>query len=108
MKMKITFIAVALSSFLAMLPIHAESNLRKPPEKQTLASSNKINLNKADLSSLIGSFKGIGKKRAQAIITYREQHKGFKSIEELAEVKGLGQRFVRIHREELNRVFTVS
>lgn len=57
---------------------------------------------------LTGSIKGIGKKRAEAIIAYRKSHHGFKSLEELAEVKGLGQRFMAVNRDKLNQVFTLS
>jgi competence protein ComEA len=106
--MKMTFIVAALSLCTALLPVYADVAPMKTSEKQLVAPLNKINLNKADVSSLIGSFKGIGEKRAQAIIAYRDSHKGFKSIEELAEVKGLGQHFVQTHREKLNEVFSVN
>ena len=49
--------------------------------------SHKIDLNKADAAALTGSVKGIGKKRAEAIVAYREGHHGFKAVQELAEVK---------------------
>jgi len=35
---------------------------------------------------------GIGPKLSQAIIGYRNQHKGFKSVEELREVDGIGEK----------------
>lgn len=108
--MKATFIAAALSLCVvsSSYSAHADTAPKKSSEKQTLISLNKIDLNKADVSSLIGSFKGIGKKRAEAIIAYRDSHKGFKSIEELAEVKGIGQRFVTANREKLNEVFIIK
>ena len=106
--MKAIFIAVFLSLFVVTIPVQADSTLKKPPEKQTVALSNKIDLNKADLSILTGSFKGIGKKRAEAIIAYRESHHGFKSLEELAEVKGFGQRFIEANRDKLKEVFVIN
>jgi len=105
--MKTKIIAAALSLFVATLPVHA-STPKLIPAKLTTPVGNKIDLNNADLSSLIGSVKGVGKKRAEAIIAYRESHHGFKSIEELAEVKGLGQHFVTVNREKLNEVFVIS
>lgn len=105
--MKARYIAVLLSLFVVTIPVQADTVLKKPQEQQ-VPLSHKINLNQADLSTLTGSFKGIGKKRAEAIIAYRESHKGFKSIEEFAEVKGFGQRFVDKNREQLKEVFDIS
>lgn len=103
--MKAKFIAMLLSFCVISMPLHAESakSAESPPK-----STQKIDLNKADVSSLTGSFKGIGKKRAEAIIAYRDNHQGFKSIEEFAEVKGLGQHFVEANREKLNEVYVVQ
>lgn len=102
------FIAAALALSIAILPAHASASPKKAPEKQTVVATNKIDLNKADASSLIGSFKGIGKKRADAIIAYRDSHQGFKSIEELAEVKGIGQHFMAANREKLKEIFVIN
>jgi competence protein ComEA len=35
---------------------------------------------------------GIGESLAQEIITYRERRKGFRSVEELKNVKGIGEK----------------
>ena len=49
-----------------------------------------VNLNKANAATLQHYLKGIGNKKAQDIIEYRKQHSGFKSLEEIMEVKGVG------------------
>ena len=106
--MKAKFIAVVLSLCVVAIPVQAVSNPKIPPATKTETVSNKIDLNKADLSTLTGSFKGIGKKRAEAIIAYRDSHHGFKSLEELAEVKGFGQHFIEVNREKLKEVFIIN
>jgi competence protein ComEA len=105
--MKARILAVVLSLVVVALPVQAVSNPKTPPESIETVNK-KIDLNKADLSTLTGSFKGIGKKRAEAIIAYRENHQGFKSIEELAEVKGFGQHFIEVNGEQLKEVFTIN
>lgn len=49
-----------------------------------------ININDADIEALV-TLKGIGEKKAQAIIAWREQHGTFESVEQLLEVKGIGE-----------------
>ncbi|QDP72449.1 helix-hairpin-helix domain-containing protein [Legionella israelensis] len=112
--MKAKIIAVLLSISFSLicsfsLSSHAASSSLKSPSAGKLQSTaEKINLNKADLQSLIHSYKGIGKKRAEAILAYREKHDGFKSIEELAKVKGFSKKFVQTHLKQLNEVFCLQ
>ncbi len=57
---------------------------------------NKININSASVTDLT-SLPGIGATRAQQIIEYRDSINGFKNIEELKEVSGIGeQTFLKI------------
>lgn len=50
----------------------------------------KVNINTATAEELVEVLKGIGPKKAQAIIDYREAKGPFASIEQLQEVKGIG------------------
>ena len=49
-----------------------------------------VNLNSADLKALM-TIHGIGEKKGQAIITYRQQHGPFKSVDDLTNVKGFSK-----------------
>ncbi|WP_454784109.1 ComEA family DNA-binding protein [Legionella sp. WA2024007413] len=106
--MKAKFIATVLSLSVVTCSTHAVVTKEISVKKKTPVVIHKIDLNTADLSMLTGSVKGIGKKRAEAIIAYRKSHHGFKSLEELADVKGLGQHFVTLNRDKLNQVFVIN
>lgn len=67
-----------------------------------------INLNQADVTQLSHALKGIGLKRAEAIVHYREAHGPFQSLSELALVKGIGHHFVEQHQAELETTFVLK
>ena len=49
-----------------------------------------VNINTATVDEL-KSLPGVGPAKAAAIVEYRSQHGSFKSVEELKEVKGIGE-----------------
>ena len=59
-----------------------------------------IDLNSADQQTLM-SIKGIGEKRAAAIIAYRDEHGSFKSVDELMNVQGISESLVEKNRASL-------
>jgi comEA protein len=64
---------------------------QKPAAKAAAAVPAVVNLNTATATQ-IATLPGIGEKAAQRIIEYREKNGGFKKIEELMNVKGIGEK----------------
>ncbi len=59
-----------------------------------------VNINRASEGELV-SLHGIGSSKAQAIILYREMFGDFKTVNELAKVKGIGAKIVEKNRGRL-------
>jgi competence protein ComEA len=54
------------------------------PAEAVKTSGPAVNINTADAAAITGAhIKGIGKKRAEAIVAYRQQHGPFKSVDDL-------------------------
>ena len=60
------------------------------PQQGEKQSPQKIDLNRAE-AWLLEALPGIGETRAQAIVDYRNENGPFKRIEDLLQVKGIGQ-----------------
>ncbi|KRE88408.1 competence protein ComEA [Frateuria sp. Soil773] len=58
---------------------------------QPALAATPVNVNKADAATIAEALDGIGQSKAEAIVAYRDAHGPFKSVEELAQVKGIGQ-----------------
>jgi len=67
----------------------------------TQALSGPLNINTADASELAEVIDGVGERRAVAIVQYRETHGPFASVDELANVKGIGMKTVENNRGNL-------
>lgn len=72
------------------------AQVTSPPEITEVSSSGTqngslININTADTRELI-KLSGIGEVKAAAIVAYREEHGAFSSVEELLNVKGIGEK----------------
>ena len=71
-----------------------EENSEKGNSSNTTPSNSKqgtVNINTATLEEL-QTIKGIGKKKAEAILQYRKEHGPFRTKEDLLQVKGIGKK----------------
>lgn len=60
-----------------------------------------LNLNTADAAMLQQGLNGIGKAKAEAIVAYREANGPFASVDELLEIKGIGNALLERNRDKL-------
>ncbi|BDM24237.1 MULTISPECIES: ComEA family DNA-binding protein [Pseudomonas] len=61
-----------------------------------------LNLNQADAATLQKELNGIGKAKAEAIVAYREANGAFASVDELLEIKGIGNALLERNRDKLS------
>ena len=63
--------------------------------------SDKLNINTATASEIQKALTGIGAKKAEAIVQYREKHGNFTSAEQLLEVQGIGKAILERNRDRI-------
>lgn len=81
-----------------------EGNSEKGSSINTSVSNSKqgtININTATLEEL-QTIKGIGKKKAEAILQYRKEHGAFRTKEDLLQVKGIGKKALEAIESQVN------
>ncbi|WP_447871865.1 ComEA family DNA-binding protein [Serratia fonticola] len=61
----------------------------------------KVSINQADAEALATVLNGVGLKKAEAIVRYREQNGPFSEIDQLQEVPGIGPSLVERNRDRL-------
>lgn len=77
--------------------VESSQERQKTSTQATNAKFTKININTASADLIAKTLKGVGAKRAEAIIIYRNAHGPFDSIESLAQVKGIGNKTVAMN-----------
>lgn len=72
--------------------------------KQSTASQSfaKVNLNQASVKELSTVLTGIGQSKAEAIVAYREKHGGFKDLNDLLKVKGIGKKTLEKNKAKMS------
>ena len=63
-----------------------------------------VDLNTADVATLSRELSGIGESRARAIIEHRQRHGPFRSVDELALIRGIGPKTIERNRARIRLV----
>ena len=71
-------------------------------QSQQTQISQPFNINIASAEEIAGGLKGIGLKKAHAIVEWRENNGKFTSIEQLSEVKGIGEKTVMLNKSKIS------
>jgi len=98
MKKHICYFLTVLFTVMS-LSLSAEG-LNESPEVISPLEIQVVDVNKADIETL-SLLKGIGEKKAQAIIAYRELHGDFNSVDDLLNVKGIGEQMLQHNKERI-------
>ena len=90
----------AVLGFSASLSAAPEKLAKQPPPKQVLIAET-ININKANARQISEALKGIGLKKAEAIVEWRKANGKFTTIEQLIEVKGIGEKILQMNKQRM-------
>lgn len=104
LKVKLSSLLFALLATVSVASIAAETSTQQAPSDAVteVAPISKVNLNTADAATLQRELTGIGEVKAQAIVAYRDEHGDFASVDELLEVKGIGEATLEKNRDKLS------
>jgi competence protein ComEA len=83
-----------------VVPVRGAATAVAPAEGAAGAAGAKIHLSSATAEQLDG-IDGIGPTLAERIVEYRDAHGGFRSVDELAEVEGIGEKRLATLRDAL-------
>jgi len=67
-----------------------------------VVQAGQVDINSADAATLASALNGVGEQKAETIVAYREMHGPFGQIEDLANVKGIGNSTIEKNRENLS------
>jgi len=82
------------------LPLAAQAQSGDIPA-EVIEARTQVDINKADAETLALALDGIGMAKAMEIIAYREQNGEFTSIEQLADVRGIGPATIDRNRDRM-------
>lgn len=76
-------------------------NIKSPSDSYKSTPVEKVNINTADENTLSENLTGIGPAIAERIISYRNHYGGFQTIDELKNVKGIGEKIFEKIKDDI-------
>ncbi len=70
------------------------------PPAVTPVDPNKVDINTADVYTL-QRLDGVGEKKARAIVKFREEHGPFKTVYDLSQVYGIGEKMIEANKDRI-------
>lgn len=67
---------------------------KEPAALKAAAGEARVSINSASAEELMQAMNGVGLKKAQAIVSYREEFGPFKAVDDLKQVPGMGHSLV--------------
>lgn len=89
-----------LKKKIAAIPVSENNHYLAKPALSASSAADKISLNQAGIEQL-QQLNGIGQKKAEAIIEYRQKNGKFKTIEDIQQVKGIGPALFAKNKDKL-------
>lgn len=86
-----TRIMMAAIAAIALGAITLSAQTKPPAQKAVAGAAAPVNLNTATAEQL-ASIPGVGAKMAERIVDYRQKNGGFKKVEDLMNVSGVGEK----------------
>jgi len=87
------FTKILLLSFVTFFPLWQTSAFAADSQKTVMEKPvSTININTATAQELSEQLNGVGLKRAENIVQYRQDNGNFSSVEQLMAVKGVGEK----------------
>ncbi|VEG72242.1 putative competence protein ComEA [[Pasteurella] aerogenes] len=100
-------ISLALGLLSALLGANSALAATDPPPKPAAEQtapvilSDTLNINTATAEEIQSALLGIGAKKAEAIVEYREKHGNFTAPEQLLEIQGIGKATLEKNKDRI-------
>ncbi|MCZ4059089.1 helix-hairpin-helix domain-containing protein [Pantoea sp. LMR881] len=96
------YLSLALGGSLYQTSLFAaEAQNSAQAEQISVPQQELVSINESTAEQLSSAMNGVGLKKAQAIVSYREQYGAFTAIEQLKEVPGIGNALVERNASRL-------
>jgi len=83
----------------ALAPVPAPTTTTPPAV--TPVDPNKVDINTADVYTLQRMLDGVGEKKARAIVKFREEHGPYKTVYDLSQVFGIGEKIIETNKNRI-------